>query len=209
MSVTFYYAPQSSATRVHWALEELGIPYEKVRVDLRAGEQKRPEFLAINPNGKVPALVVDGTPMFESLAIILHLAERWGIDKGLWPRVGTPEHAEALTWSVWGTVTAGGSLWRYFYNTSSWLPTESHNAVQAEMAKKEFTEALRILDARLQGREYLVGDRFSLVDVANASMLNWATAMNAFDRSAYPNVAAWYDRCTARPAHRAVAADAG
>lgn len=207
MSITFYYAPQSSATRVHWALEELGLAYEKVRVDLRAGQQKSPDFLAVNPNGKVPALVVDGTPMFESLAIILYLAERWGIEKNLWPRVGTTEHAEALTWSVWGTVAAGGSLWRIFYNTSTWLPAESHNAVQAEMAKQEFAEAMRILDTRLQGREYLVGDHFTLVDVCNASLLGWASMMNMLDLAAYPNIAAWLGRCRSRPANAVATAD--
>ena len=207
MSLTFYYAPHSSATRVHWALEELGIPYDKVKIDLQAGEQRRPEFIAINPNGKVPALVVDGTPMFESLAILLYLGERYGVDKGLWPRSGTPEHAEALTWTVWGTVTAAGTLWRIFYNTSEWCPAESHNAVQAELARKEFAEELTILNARLEGSDYLLGDHFSLVDLSNASMLGWAAVMLQLDFSVYPNVAAWLGRCTARPASAVAAAD--
>lgn len=200
MSITFYYTPQSSATRVHWALEELGISYDQVKIDLRAGEQRRPDFLAINPNGKIPALVVDGTPMFESLAILLYLGERFGVDKGLWPAAGTAERAEALTWSVWGSVTAAGTLWRIFYNTSERYPADSRNAVQAELALKEFAAELAILDARLAGREYLVGDHFTLVDVSNASMLGWGAAMLKLDLSAYPNVGAWLGRCTQRPA---------
>ena len=105
MSITFYYAPATSATRVHWALEELGISYQKVRLDLAKGEQKSPEFLELNPNGKVPALVDDGTPMFESLAIIIHLGEKYGVAKSLWPAPGSAQSAEALMWAVWGTVT--------------------------------------------------------------------------------------------------------
>ena len=88
MSLTFYYTPMSSATRVHWALEELGVPYEKVKMDLAAGDQRKPEYLALNPNGKVPLLVGDGTPIFESLAILLHLGETYGVEKGLFPAPG-------------------------------------------------------------------------------------------------------------------------
>ncbi|PCC66707.1 glutathione S-transferase [Nannocystis exedens] len=206
MSITFYYTPRTSATRVHWVLEELGVRYEKVKVDLRAGEQHKPEFLAINPNGKVPALVVDGTPMFESLAIILYLGDRFGVDKGLWPRVGTGEHAEALTWIVWGSVTLGGTIFRIFFNTHEWFPAESRNAAQAEAARKEFEAELKILDQRLTGRDYLVGRDFTLVDAANSSALAWALTFIKLDISAYPAVAAWIDRCVNRPANRAVSA---
>jgi glutathione S-transferase len=204
MSITFYYAPNTSASRVHWVLEELGIPYDKVQLDLRAGEQHKPEFLAINPNGKVPALVVDGTPMFESLAIILYLGDRFGVEKGLWPRVGSGEHAEALAWSVWGSVTLGGTLFRLFYNTSEWFPAESRNAPQAEAARKEFEAQLGILDQRLRGREYLVGDHFTLVDAANAAAIAWALSFIKVDITRLPDLSAWLERATKRPAHQAV-----
>jgi len=206
MSITFYYAPHSSATRVHWVLEELGVPYDKVKLDLRAGDQHKPEFLAVNPNGKVPALVVDGTPMFESLAMILYLGDRFGVDKGLWPRVGSGAHAEALAWSVWGSVTLGGTIFRMFYNTSEWFPAESRNAAQAEAARKEFEAELKILDQRLTGREYLVGSGFTLVDAANSAALAWALTFIKVDISAYPAVSAWIERCVSRPANRAVSA---
>ena len=206
MSITFYYTPHTSASRVHWVLEELGVPYDKVKLDLRAGDQHKPEFLAINPNGKVPALVVDGTPLFESLAIILYLGDRFGVDKGLWPRVGSSEHAEALSWSVWGSVTLGGTIFRIFFNTSEWFPADSRNAIQAEAATKEFEGALKVLDQRLQGREYLVGSGFTLVDAANAAALAWALGFIKTDITAYPAVAAWIERCVSRPANRAVEA---
>src|SRR2546430_300796 len=100
MSLKFYYSPMSSATRIHWALEELGVPYEKVKLDLTAGDQKKPEYLALNPNGKVPLVVDDGTVIFESLAILLHLGERYGVEKDLFPSAWAPR-AEVFKWMAW------------------------------------------------------------------------------------------------------------
>jgi glutathione S-transferase len=159
MSITFFYSPQSSATRIHWTLEELGVPYEKVKLDLRAGDQRKPDYLAINPNGKVPAVVLDGTPVFESSAIQIVLGERFGVEKGLWPAAGTPERAQALSWLLWGHVTLGAAFMRYFMNTGSWIPPELQHKPQAEATLKEIHANLALLDARLNGREYVVGDR--------------------------------------------------
>ena len=110
MSLTFYYAPMTSATRIHWALEELGVPYEKVKLDLAVNDQKKPEYLALNPNGKVPTLVVDGVPMFEALAINLWLGDRFGVEKKLWPAIDDPARPQAMAWSVWAYVTLGAAL---------------------------------------------------------------------------------------------------
>src|SRR5215475_4977513 len=118
MSLTFYYSPMTSATRIHWALEELGIPYEKVKLDLKAGAQRKPEFLKLNPNGKVPTIVDDGVPMFESAAILIHLGDKYGVAKKLWPAPGTPDHMRALAWTVWSTVTLGAHIFRIMMNTS-------------------------------------------------------------------------------------------
>src|SRR4051794_2962025 len=108
MSLKFYYSPMSSATRIHWALEELGVPYEKIKVDLAAGDQKKPEYLALNPNGKVPLVVDDGTVIFESLAILLHLGENYGVAKGLFP-AGGKDRSEAFKWMSWASGTLAGT----------------------------------------------------------------------------------------------------
>jgi GST-like protein len=200
MSITFYYTPMSNATRVQWSLEELGVPYEKVKLDLRAGEQKKPEFLAINPNGKVPTLVIDGTPIFESVAIQIALGERYGVEKGLWPALGSPEHLQALTWLIWGQVSLGGALMRYMQNTSDFIPAELHHAKTAEVALKETHDMLGILNARLSGREYLTGSQFTLADVDLASVLGWGLQVAKIDLAAYPNLAAWLGRSNSRPA---------
>lgn len=112
MSIVLYWHPMSSATPVACALAELGLPHERVKIDIRAGEQHRPDFLALNPNGKVPTLTVDGAPMFEALAIQLWLGETYGVERGLWPAPGTPERLQALSWCAWAYVSYGAVLTR-------------------------------------------------------------------------------------------------
>lgn len=200
MSITLYFAPQSSASRVVWSLAELGIPHDKVQLDLRAGDQKKPEHLARNPNGKVPTVVIDGTPVFESVAIQIALGERYGVDKGLWPRPGTPEHLEALSWIVWGQVTAASAMMRYMFSTSEWVDKAAHNPKQAELAMADVRTALRILDERLIGREYVVGTSFTLVDLDLAATLGWGLHVLKIDAAAeYPQLGAWLSRAMKRP----------
>src|SRR5262245_46499620 len=106
MSLVFYYSPMSSASTTHWVLEELGVPYEKVKIDLQAGAQKAPDFLKLNPNGKVPVVVHDGVAIFESAALTIYLGEAFGVDKGLFPAPG-PERGAAMKWIVWCNVSLG------------------------------------------------------------------------------------------------------
>ncbi|WP_433928762.1 glutathione S-transferase family protein [Sorangium cellulosum] len=207
MSITFYYTPQSSAGRIRVSLAELDIPHEVVRVDLRAGDQKKPEFLALNPNGKVPTVVIDGTPMFESVAIQIALGERYGVQKGLWPAPGSPEQLTALTWLVWGQVTLTGTLFRYMGNTSEYFPKEMHNEKQAEQALTEMRGLLRILDSRLDGRPYLTGERCTLVDLDLASMLGWGLMAAKIDIAELKNLKGWLGRIAERPAVKAAMAE--
>jgi hypothetical protein len=95
MTMTFYYAPMSSATRVHWAIEELGVPYEKVKLDLKAGEHKTPEFLKLNPNGTITALSAGG----------LETALYNGLDQALAGQISGRTVAVDRTWNVQSTNT--------------------------------------------------------------------------------------------------------
>ncbi len=88
MGLTFYFAPQSTASITTLVLEELGIPCERVKLDLRKGETKKPEFLKLNPNGRVPTLVHDGVAIWESAAITIYLGETFGEKAKLWPAAG-------------------------------------------------------------------------------------------------------------------------
>lgn len=207
MTITFYYAPQSSAGRIRISLAELGVPHEAVRVDLRAGDQRKPEFLALNPNGQVPTLVIDGTPMFESVAIQIALGERYGVQKGLWPASGSPEQLMALTWLVWGQVNVTSALYRYMKNTSEWFPKEQQDAKQAEAALNEVRGLLRILDGRLDGRPYVTGERCTLADLDLASVLGWGLSMTKIDTSDLKNLKGWLGRIMERPAVKAAMVD--
>lgn len=201
MSLVFYYAPMSTAVTTHWALEELGVPYEKVKIDLQARDQDKPAFLALNPNGKVPVLVHDGTPIFESVAIALHLGETFGVGKNLFPGPGL-QRAEAFKWLVWANVSLGEALSRHQHNTSPRIPADRHNARAAEVARADVEKHLDVLDAALEGRTWLVGSAFSLVDVHLASWVGFL-GFCGFDSKRWPSLDAWAKRCTARPGYAA------
>ncbi|MEL6187566.1 MAG: glutathione S-transferase N-terminal domain-containing protein, partial [Myxococcota bacterium] len=149
MSITLYAAPLSSATPVVHALEELEVPHERILLDLQAGDQKQASFLELNPNGLVPTLVVDGTPMFEALAIMQWLGDRFGVDRGLWPALDAPERLEALSWSTWMYVSVGSELKRMLLASSDRVDPSLHHEPQAKLAHQELQEMLTILDQRL------------------------------------------------------------
>lgn len=201
MSLVFYYAPMSTASVTHLVLEELGVPYEKVRIDIVARDQDKGAFRALNPNGKVPVLVHDGTPIFESAAITIHLGEAFGVDKGLFPAPGL-RRAEALKWIVWSNVSLVEANARYRRNTLESVPAERRNALVAEEARADVEAHLAILDRALEEQSWLVGDAFSLVDAHLGSVVGWV-GMCGFDLQKTPRVQAWLGRVTARPAFKA------
>jgi glutathione S-transferase len=199
MSLVFYYSPMSSAVPTHWTLEELGVPYEKVKIDLKARDQDKPAFLALNPNGKVPLLVHDGTPIFESVAIAIHLGETYGVAKKLFPEPGV-RRAEAIKWLVWCNVSLGEAVSRHQHNASEHFPAEQQNAKAKDAAKVDVEKHLAILDAALAGKEWLVGSAFSLVDLHVSSWVDYV-GYCGIDVTRFANVDAWKKRATARPAY--------
>ena len=203
--ITFYYAPFSSATPVVWALAELGVKHRAVKIDLKGAEHKSAEFLKLNPNGKVPTLVVDGTPMFEAVAIMQWLGDRYGVEKKLWPAANEPARMQAMAWSTWAYVTFGATLGRLFMATSDRLGPEFHNQAQAEHTRKELDDLLKILDARLAQKKYLLSDQFSLADLAVSGLCGWAK-MNGVPVDSHAHVKAWLASCEDRPAFKAAMA---
>ncbi|AKT42182.1 glutathione S-transferase family protein [Chondromyces crocatus] len=203
MSIVFYFSPWSNAVRIQASLAELGTPHEVVTLDLKAGDQRKPEFLALNPNGRVPTLVIDGAPIFESVAIQIALGDRYGVEKGLWPAPGTADHLQALSWLVWNQVTLHGCTFRYMQSTGKFVPEGyQHQPALAEHFLKDALEQLRILDAHLAGREYIVGDRCTLVDIDVVAGLNFAIQVAQLDITPFPHLAAWQGRMMQRPALR-------
>jgi len=94
---TLYYSPGAASLAVHWMLIELGVPHELKKVDMEAGEHRRPEYLRLNPNGFVPVMIVDGTPLYESAALLMLLAERHP-QAGFAPAPGNPQRGPYMTW---------------------------------------------------------------------------------------------------------------
>jgi glutathione S-transferase len=194
MAPKLYYWPRSSATRVQWALEELGIAYDKVRLERESQFHRSPEFLAINPNGKIPAMEDDGAKLFESLAIVLHLGDKYGVERGLWPAPGTPARGEAFAWAIWAGIQLNYWIFEYL-------------RAQAPEAKAGWDQHLAILEGRLADRPYVVGDAFTLVDVTVASYVGLAPSVAKLPLDGTPRVADWYGRCRARPAWARVIAE--
>lgn len=198
MSLTFYWSPMSTAVITDLVLEELAVPCERIRVDIRKGETRAQEFLRVNPNGKVPVLVHDGTAIWESAAITLYLGETFGVARGLYPEPG-PQRGEAMKWVVWTNVSLGDAFGRWVRNTSDWFPVEQHNAKAAEAALADTRGCLQILDRALTGREYLLAG-YTLADTHVNSLIDWLRLMKV-DFSDYPHLNAWSQRCAARPAY--------
>jgi glutathione S-transferase len=199
MSLTLYYAPHSSASPIVWAIAELGVPHELVAVDLAAAE-KPLALLALNPMGQVPTLVDDGQGMFESSAILIHLGERYGVERGLWPAVGSPEHMVALTWTAWFSVTLGSTLRMIMINIGDWTPKEQQNEKQAAHGRERLGTMMKILDDRLSRQQHVVGEAFTLVDAYAAALVGWASGVVSFDLGTTPSIARWLTGCMGREA---------
>jgi glutathione S-transferase len=201
--IKLYSWPHSSGTRVAWALEELGLPYEYIALDRGKGEHQSAEYLALNPHGKVPALADGDQRFFESGAILLHLGSKYGVEKNLWPAGGGQARADAVSWTVWAMTELGPYMMQYLYHgldtPVSYKPADRSKAA-AEYNHAQFDRLLAALEARLEGRDYLLGG-FSLVDVAAASWLALGT-MFGLGLERYPRVAAWCKRCQERPAFK-------
>ena len=202
MSLTFYCAPLSTASITELVLAELGVPFEKVNVDIQKGDTKKPEFLKINPNGKVPVIVHDGTVIFESAAITMYLGETFGVDKKLYPPAG-PKRGEAMKWLVWTNVSLGDAVYRWTRNTMEWLPADQRNAKAGEVGKADVMAHLKILDEGLAGKQFLCGADYTVADTHVNSFLDWLKHMKV-DMSSMKNLSAWMERCSARPAYKKV-----
>lgn len=202
MSLIFYSAPHSSASPVSSALFELDVPHEKVVFDLASGAQQKPEFLKLNPNGKVPTLDVDGTPMFEALAIMIWLGDRYGVERKLWPAFDDRARLEAVSWCTWAYVTYGAALARLQFSSSPRLSAELHNEAQATLARKDLANLLSLLEARLSKHAHLLGNDYSLADLVVASVIGYGVFVGA-PADSCPHVKAWLAGFQARPAYQA------
>ncbi|HKQ28713.1 MAG TPA: glutathione S-transferase family protein [Burkholderiales bacterium] len=180
--------------RALWALEEIGAPYEFVEVDLKRGEHRQPEFLALNPAGKVPVLDDGGTIVTESTAICMHLAERHP-DSRLLPPAGTPERTECYRWTSFILTELDAPLWTIAKHRFA-LPQERRVPAVIETSSWEFRTAASILASALDDREYLAGNAFSVADILAGHTLLWAKSARVPLGSDFPE--AYLERLMAR-----------
>ena len=201
--ITLYGVPGSRAFRTIWMLEELGVPYENVPTHFATGDTKKPEFLALNPNGHIPTLVDDGVPYWESMAINLYLARKY--DKGLQPKTLEGE-AHAIQWSFWAMTEVEYPLLDVLMHRM-FLPAEQRDPKLAEAGLAKLQAPLGVLNAHLANRKYILGDQYTVADVNLASVLSWSTLVGV-DLAPFPNLARWLTECTSRPAAKTASAKA-
>jgi glutathione S-transferase len=197
--ITLYGITRSRALRCLWMLEELGIPYERNLI--AQAEVKRPEYLQINPNAHIPALVDDGLVLFESLAINLYLADKYDgkAGKGLWPKA-VEERGRCYQWSVWAmTELEGHALAAMRHRVV--LPEAERDLDVAETAVAALQRPLGALENRLAGKPYLLGAAFSVADLNVAAVANWVER-GKVPLDAFPQAADWLKRCLERPAFK-------
>jgi len=172
MGLVLYTACQSRGFVCEWLLEELGTAYEAVRLNLAAGEAKTPAYRSIHPLGAVPALVVDGIPMVESLAICLYLADI-SKAKELAPSPTNPERQEYLQWMVYAVATIEPMLSKPFVRSLGVEPS-LRPGVATDEERASFASVLAPLRERM-GSGHMLPSGFSAADVLVASQLYWAS----------------------------------
>lgn len=186
---------KSRALRTLWMVGELGLDYEHNDLLPRSPGTKSPEFLALNPNARVPTIEDDGFVLSESMAINLYLAKKHGS-----PLYPSDLHGEALCWqwSFWETDRLDRQIVNYANHTAV-LPEADRKPAVAEAAWAEMVPALDVLEGALQRSGWLVGDAFSLADLNVAAALYRGLML---DLSQWPHVRQWLAACWERPAAR-------
>ena len=189
--IDFYYWPTPNGWKISIMLEETGLPYRVVPVNIGKGDQFKPEFLAISPNNRMPAIVDDDTSIFESGAILLHLAEKSGRFAPA-DRKGRKETLEWLFWQVGNLGPMAGQL-SHFVNYAQGEHTYSH-----QRYANEYNRCLGVLERRLEGREYILDD-YSIADMAS---FPWVLISKPLGQPLddFPNVARWRETIKQRPA---------
>lgn len=180
--------------RALWGLKELDADFEFVSVNLLAGEHKRPEFLRINPAGKVPVLVDGDRVIPESAAIVLYLADKYP-EKALLP-VDPAQRAQAYRWVMFAVTELEQPLWRITRHTFLY-PPEKRSPADIELAREDFATMAAILDKHLEGREFIVGDTLTVADCVTAYLIDWAGECNLIEP--FPQLRAYLERLYARP----------
>lgn len=178
--------------RARWMLQELGVDFEPISVNLFAGEASQPEFLRLNPAAKIPVLVDGDLVLTESAAIVLYLAEKYRRFLPTDPR----GRAEVNRWLLFTVTELEQPLWRIAKNRNLY-PEEQRLAADIPLAAQDFRRMAEVAEKHIQGRKFVVGDDVTVADFVLAYTLDWANEAKLLDRS--PQLVAYMERMYARP----------
>lgn len=190
--IKIYGSMQGSAGRCLWTLEEIGLEYEQISLNMKAKEHKSDWYLKLNPNGKVPTLVDDDFVLFESYAINSYLVEKYKPE--LYGKT-IEEKALINQWSLYGL----NHIQRYFESTLYFLLFKIGTEESSEKAKTDVQPFLKVLNDYLVGKEYLVGNFFTLADINMATNINMGMGFQ-YDLTNYPEIVRWMGVIKKRPA---------
>jgi glutathione S-transferase len=193
---TLYWSPGAASLCVHWMLIELGEPHELRKLDLEAGDHRKPDYLRLNPNGLVPTLVVEGKSLYESAALLMLLAERHP-QAGLAPPTGSPQRGLYTTWLFHLSNTLQSAFRDWFY------PDQQAGAAAVEAVKSTARGRIESGWSRVEaqiaaGGPYLVGDRVSAADFLATMLMRWSRNMPK-PATEWPAIADYVKRMKARP----------
>ena len=189
---------RSRSARSLWALEELGVNYE--HNPMPTTDAKSAAHLKLNPNGHVPVLEDDGVVLWESMAINLYLADKYG-KNSLWPS-DAAGRAAAYQWSFWAMTEVEPHLLTILRNRVM-APPDQRDEKAASAAVEALKAPMNALEGALKGKEYLLGKTFTIADLNVAAVMSWIPMMK-LDLSSTPNVAAWLQKCLGREANKKV-----
>lgn len=198
-----YHVPGSRSARVLWLLLELDLPHEVEPLSMADGSLRSPEYLAIHPLGRVPALEDAGTTFYESGAIVQYLLERYGEGR-LEPPVGSPDRAPYLQWFHWGEATLLPPIVTMNAHRFA-LPEKDRSEKAIDVAQRQLARILGVLEQALEGRSYLVGDDFTAADLMVGYGVTLAKLVGELPDD-LPAVHAWLSRLDDRPAYAAALA---
>jgi len=201
-----YYAPGAASFLVHWLLVECDAPYELRLVDTAAKQQKTPEYLALNPNGVVPTLVIDGKPRYEAAALAMLLADRHP-RAGLAPAFGAPDRADYVQW-MFNLANMVQPLFRQWWYPGEPAGEANADALRAHCAPRIEAEWQRIDDHLAKSGPYLLGENTSAADFYLAMLMRWSRNMPK-PATDWPHLAALAKRMKARPSFARLYAEEG
>lgn len=193
-----FYAPKTRSTRPRWMLEELGVPYEMVTIDLKKGEHKTPDYLKIHPLGQVPAFQDGDVTFFESGAIVTYLADKY-IEKKFAPALNSPERGKYLQWIFYSMINMDRYVSDFFYHAQM-LPENERVVGIVDNAVSGVEKHFPVLTDHLKNNEFVMGKNFTAADILMASNIGFAKAMKLVDDQ--PVLLEYTKRMMDRPAFR-------